>query len=237
MAFFRCRPWRGVGWSFAIAFLAAATATGRVCAAQEPAKAENNRSASGMFPNFYTSFQWDAGPLSAKQKFGLAGRSLVDPVLLLTIAGAAGVQQANDSYPGYGSGAQGYGKRFGADLADTVSDRMLGGAVLPSILHQDPRYFYKGTGSVRSRLRYALGEAFLCRSDNGNRQVNYSNIGGTLMTAGLSNAYRADVDRRASTTFTDAAVLFGGHMVNNVIREFLFKRMMAGTPGYAGGKP
>jgi len=255
MVFFRCCVWRDVGSMLAIAILAAATSSSRVCVAQtvsdlslpdspgatsssvqaveggqqvapEQAKGENNPLHAGMFQNFYTSYVWEAAPLSAKQKYSLAGRSLGDPVMFATIAAAAAVQQADNSYAGYGQGAQGYGKRYGADLADTASDRMLGGAVLPSLLHQDPRYFYKGTGSAGSRLRYALGEAFLCRGDNGQRQVNYSTIGGTLMTAGLSNAYRAEVDRNASTTFINAAVIFGGHMANNAIREFLLKRMM-----------
>jgi hypothetical protein len=255
MAWFRCRVWRDVGLVCVVALLAAATAQSRVCAAQavtelrlpdspgavvqapEQVKAEINQPPPDAFSNSYTSYQWDADPLSAKRKYRLALRSLADPLTFATVAAMSMVEQVDNTYPGYGSGWQGYGKRYATDLADKVSDRMLGGAVLPALLHQDPRYFYKGTGRVRTRLRYALGQALLCRGDNGRLQVNYSTIAGSFMAAGLSNAYRADVDRNASTTFVDAFVLLGEHMASNVIREFFLKRLTTGVPIYAGGKP
>ena len=205
--------------------------------ATEQVKAQEKQRVLGVFPNFYTSFLWEAAPLQPKQKFGLAIRSRVDPVMFATIAVAAAIEQKSNTFPGYGSGAQGYGKRYGAALADAVSERMIGGAILPSLFHQDPRYFYKGSGTTGSRLRYAMSEAFMCRGDNGKQQVNYSYILGDFMTAGLSNAYRADVDRSFSLTMSNAVIILAGHMANDVIREFLLKRMTTSIPTYANGKP
>ena len=205
--------------------------------ATEQVKAQEKQRVLGVFPNFYTSFLWEAAPLKPKQKYGLAIRSRIDPVMFATIAVAAGIEHANNTFPGYGGGAQGYGKRYGAALADAVSERMIGGAILPSLFHQDPRYFYKGSGSVGSRLKYAIGEAFMCRGDNGKQQVNYSYILGNFLSAGLSNAYRADVDRSASVTLSNGVIILAGHMVNDVVREFLLKRMTTRIPAYANGKP
>jgi len=205
--------------------------------ATEQVKAQEKQRVLGVFPNFYTSFLWEAAPLRPKQKFSLAIRSRVDPVMFATIAVAAGIEQKTNTFPGYGGGAQGYGKRYGAALADAVSERMIGGAILPSLFHQDPRYFYKGSGTTGSRLRYAISEAFLCRGDNGKQQVNYSYILGDFLTAGLSNAYRADVDRSASLTLSNAFIILAGHVANDVVREFLLKRMTTSIPTYANGKP
>src|SRR5947199_139843 len=98
--------------------------------------------------------------MQAKQKFKLSFRSLMDPVSLLSVAGIAGAEQYSNIFPAYGSGIEGYGKRYGAALANHASSALLSRAVFPSIFHQDPRYFYKGTGSVRSRMLYAISAAF-----------------------------------------------------------------------------
>lgn len=205
--------------------------------ATEQIKAQEKQRVLGVFPNFYTSFLWEAAPLRPKQKFGLAVRSRIDPVMFATIAIAAAIEQKSNTFPGYGGGPQGYGKRYGAALADSVSERMIGGAILPSLFHQDPRYFYKGSGSVGSRLRYAISEAFMCRGDNGKQQVNYSYILGNFLAAGLSNAYRADVDRSASVTITNGFVILAGHVANDIGLEFLLKRMTSNIPKYANGRP
>src|SRR5215469_3644472 len=109
--------------------------------------AEQQRIA-GIIPNFYSSYDWNAPPMLAKQKLQLSIRSIIDPVSFLTVAARAGVEQYRNSFPAYGGGIEGYGKRYAAALANHVSGTMLGRAVYPSIFHQDPRYFYKGKGSV-----------------------------------------------------------------------------------------
>ena len=107
----------------------------------------------------------------------------------------AGIEQANHTFKGYGLGAEGYGMRFGANYADGFDSDLIGGAILPSLFKQDPRYFYKGTGSVRSRVLYAIEAAVICRGDNGHRQFNYSGILGGLAAGGISNLYYPAGDR------------------------------------------
>jgi len=105
----------------------------------------------GVIPNFYSSYDWNAPPMLAKQKFQLSIRSIIDPVSFLSVAGIAGAEQYENVFPAYGGGIEGYGKRYGAAFANHVSATLLGRAVYPSIFHQDPRYFYKGKGALKSR--------------------------------------------------------------------------------------
>ena len=121
----------------------------------------------GFMPNFYVSYVPDAVHLDAKLKYQLAWKTLVNPFTLAWTAGIAGIEQADKQFPGYGQGAQGYAKRYGAAFADNVSGTMIGAAILPAILKQDPRYFYKGTGSTRSRILYAIASSVRCKGDNG----------------------------------------------------------------------
>ena len=163
--------------------------------AEEQLKVEEKQRVLAIVPNFYVSYNPDAVSLTAKQKFKLAGRTVIDPVTFLMVGGAAGVQQAQNHFVGYGQGAQGYGKRFGAGYADTVAGTLIGSAILPSILKQDPRYFYKGTGSMRSRFLYAIANAFICKGDNGRWQPNYSNMLGSVTAGAISNIYYPAQDR------------------------------------------
>ena len=115
--------------------------------AQEQVKDEEKQRVLGFVPNFYVSYVSHAAPLNAKQKFALAWKTSVDPVSFALVGAIAGIQQAQDDFSGYGQGAQGYGKRYGASYANFVSGTFIGSAILPSVLKQDPRYFYKGSGS------------------------------------------------------------------------------------------
>jgi len=128
----------------------------------------------GVIPNFYSTYDWNAPPMQAKQKFQLSIRSIVDPVSFLTVAGIAGAQQYRDTFPAYGGGIEGYGKLYSAAFANHLSGVLLGRAVYPSIFHQDPRYFYKGKGGIRSRALYAISAAVIARGDDGRRKPNYS---------------------------------------------------------------
>ncbi len=122
-------------------------------------KDEEKQRVLGVIPNFYVSYIPDAAPLTPKQKFTLAWKDTVDPVTFGVTAAVAGIEQAADQYGGYGQGADGYGKRYGAAYADLVTGTFIGSAILPSLLKQDPRYFYRGTGSTRERLLYAIASA------------------------------------------------------------------------------
>lgn len=188
----------------------------------------------GVIPNFYTSYVWDAEPLTSGQKYRLALRTSIDPVTILGSGVIAGVQQWQNNFKDYGQGAQGYAKRFGASYADGFIGVMLGGAVFPSLLHQDPRYFYKGTGSIRSRALYAISTVVICKGDNRRWQPNYSNVLGTFSAAGISNAYYPANDRGFGLTIGNAAIGLASGAVGALLQEFLIKKISRGVPPNPG---
>ena len=196
---------------------------------------EEEQRLAGIFPNFFVSYQWQAASLTARQKFALAFKNASDPGNLLLVGTTAGVQQAIDAFPGYGQGAAGYGRRFGADLGNLVVGTFVGGAVLPSIFHQDPRYFYRGTGSVPSRLWYAATRAVVTRGDNGQSQPNWSGVLGDLSAGAISNLYYAPQDRMgARLTFVNGLLGIGGDAMNGVFQEFFLRRLTSHTQGRNG---
>jgi hypothetical protein len=192
--------------------------------ATEQVKLEEQQRILGIIPNFYVSYDHDAAPLTTKLKFQLALKTATDPINIVGIGVLAGINQAGD-VPNYGQGLKGYGKRFGAAAADSVSDIMIGGAILPSLLHQDPRYFYQGTGTKKSRVFHALSSPFICKGDNGRLQPNYSSVGGDLASAALSNAYYPASDRGAAPVFENFIIGTGERMLGNVIQEFVLPRL------------
>lgn len=204
--------------------------------AEEQVKEQEKQRVLGVFPNFYTSYIWKAAPMSPKQKFQLALRATIDPITFLTVAGVAGGEQIANTFPDYGGGVEGYAKRYGARYADTFSSRMIGSAILPSLLHQDPRYFYRGSGSIPSRTLYAMSFAVVSRGDNGRRQPNYSHLLGNLAAGGIANLYRPSSDRGVALTFQTALVAAGVDALGNVVREFLLRQHTPSVPIYADGK-
>jgi hypothetical protein len=206
--------------------------------AEEQIKIEEQQRVLGILPNFYVSYIPNAVPLTAKQKFKLAGKTVVDPFTFLFVAGGAGIQQAQNHFEGYGQGIEGYGKRFGAGYADTVAGTFIGGAILPSIFRQDPRYFYKGTGTKTSRALYAIANAFICKGDNGRWQVNYSNILGNLAAGGISNLYYPAQDRDgAQLTLENGAIGIGTTAVANLFQEFVIRKLTPKAPKNEPAKP
>lgn len=178
----------------------------------------------GVIPNFYVTYDPHAAPLTAGLKYKLALRTALDPV---TVAGAlfiGGIDQAAGT-PGYGGGVEGYAKRVGSEYASGFVNVMVGGAVLPALLHQDPRYFYKGTGTRGQRLRHAIGSAFLCRGDNGKTQINYSSMGGDLAAGAVQNLYYPRDDRGAAPVFEGFAVSTAGHITVDILQEFFLNKL------------
>jgi hypothetical protein len=199
--------------------------------AEEEMHLEESQRIGGIIPNFYVTYNWHAAPMSAPQKFRLAWRATWDPANFAVAGVIAGVQQATNAYSGYGQGAAGYGKRYGAGLADFTVGNFLGGAVFPALLRQDPRYFYKGTGSVFSRALYAVGTAFYCRGDNGKWQPNYSSVLADISTGAISNLYYPASDKSgAAVTIENGLLNAVGDGVSNLLEEFVFKHV---TPGAA----
>ncbi len=206
--------------------------------AQEQLHEEEQQRVFGIIPNFYVVYTPNAVPLSSKQKFHLAWRSEIDPVTIAFDLVAAGVQQAGDDDDGFGQGAAGYAKRFAADYGTDFISTMLGGAILPSLLHQDPRYFYKGTGSTRSRALYAIANSVICKSDRGHWQPNYSSILGGLAAGGIANLYYPAQDRNgAALTFENALVGIGATAAGNLFQEFLVRKLTPKLPNYSQPKP
>jgi Carboxypeptidase regulatory-like domain len=196
----------------------------RAQAATEQIKAEEAQRVFGIFPNFYVSYEGeDAAPMTAKMKFQLALKATYDPV---TIAGAAlwaGIRQASDT-PNYQQGWKGYGERFGAVSADGFIHTMIGDAILQSVLHEDPRYFYKGTGTTKSRLWHAIASSFWSRRDNGSWGPNYSSIGGDLASCALSNLYYPKSNRGAGLVFSQFAISTGERVAVSVAEEFILSK-------------
>jgi len=189
----------------------------------------------GVFQNFYTSYIWDAKPMPVRQKYILAFRALYDPPQFLIVAGIAGAEQYEGTYPGYGPGIEGYGKRYGAAMADAVTSRIIGSGILPSVLHQDPRYFYQGSGNFASRTMHAASFTFIARGDNGKSQLNYSHLLGSLSSAGISNLYHPADSRSVGDTFQTFGIDIAGNIVGNIFREFLLRHLEK-VPAFANGK-
>jgi Carboxypeptidase regulatory-like domain len=205
--------------------------------AQSQVEAQETQRVLSIFPNYYSSYIWDAAPMTPKLKFKLALRATTDPVSFLAAAGLAGVEQKHHTFPGYGQGSEGYAKRFGAAYADALVSKMVSRAILPTVLHQDPRYFYRGSGSIRSRIFYALRAAVITRGDNGQMQPNYSQVLGNFASSGISNLYRAPGDRTASLTFRNGLIMTASGAVENLLREFFSRKLTSNVPSFANGKP
>ena len=191
----------------------------------------------GIFPNFYSSYDWNAPPMEARQKLQLGIRSVFDPVSFLGVAAIAGAEQYENVFPAYGSGIEGYGKRYGAALATHVSADLLSRAIYPAIFHQDPRYFYKGNGSIGSRALYAISAAVMARDDDGRWRPNYSNVLGNFSAGAISNLYYPASDRGASLVFLNGLADTGGDAAANLVREFILKRFTSHAPKGAAGQP
>jgi hypothetical protein len=198
-------------------------------------KAQEQQRILGIVPNFYTSFIYDAAPLTTRQKFSLVSHNVFDPIEFISAGITAGIGQRTNRFPGYGQGSAGYGKRYGAAFGDALTRNYLSYAVLPSLFHQDPRYFYRGSGSAKSRLVHALGFAFVLRGDHGHAMPNYSFLLGVVGSGLLSNLYYPRADRGARLVFTNAAIGIAVRAGGGVLREFLSKQFTNNVPG--NGKP
>ena len=194
--------------------------------AQEQLKDEEKQRVLGVIPNFYVTYVPNAAPLTPKQKYNLAWRLNIDPVSFLLAGQTAGIQQAQNEFSGYGQGAEGYAKRYAATYANFTISNFLGSAVFPSIFKQDPRYFYKGIGTTKSRVLYALANAVICKGDSGHWQVNYSGIIGSLASGGISNLFYPASDRNGpALTFENTAMSVGSTAIFNLMQEFVLRKL------------
>ena len=179
----------------------------------------------GVFPNFRVSYVPDAAPLDSRQKLHLTWKSIADPMSFVGTGITAGIQHARNDFPGFGDGLDGYAKRYAALYATRVTGTMITNVALPALFKQDPRYFYKGEGSTRSRVGYAISRAVIRKGDNGRWQPDYSRVLGHLASGAISNLYYPPEDRHGvGLTLTNTAIGLGGAAVGNLMQEFLYAR-------------
>ena len=185
----------------------------------------------GFLPNFNSTSVTSAAALSPQQKISLAFKTATDPITFVVAVVDGGIGQAQNSFDGYGQGAQGFGKRVGAAYLDSFDGTMIGNAFLPILFRQDPRYFRKGTGSFRSRLLYSISTTVRAKSDSGHWQPNYSNLLGNIAAGGIANVYYPASDRGIGLTFQRALTVSAEGSIGALLVEFwpdisrhLFKR-------------
>jgi hypothetical protein len=208
---------------------------------QEKAKEQSGTSNDRLFyalPNFLTVESKNLPPLTAKQKFAVVTRGSFDYIQIPWYGFLAAVSQAENSESGYGQGAQGYGKRFGAYFADGTIENYLTGAVLPVVLQQDPRFYQSGQGSFMHRTEYALSRIFVTRGDSGKTQFNYSEIAGSAASAFISTySYHPQGDRNVPNTMSVWGTQVGYDTVTIVVKEFWpdIRRKLSKKHGAASG--
>ena len=206
--------------------------------AEDQIHLEEKQRVLGFIPNFYVVYDSLPVPLTPRQKYELAWRSLLDPMTFAGTGFGAGIQQAANQFTGYGQGAQGYAKRYAANFGNILTGTMLGGAILPALFKQDPRYYYKGTGSIDSRIGYALANALVCKGDNQHWQFNYSGILGSAASGALSNLYYPAADREGATLTVETTLLsIGGSAVSNLFQEFLVRKLTPHVPHSTPANP
>jgi hypothetical protein len=173
-------------------------------------------------PNFLTLESGaNVPPLTAKQKFKVVARSSFDYVQVPWYGMLAGISQAENSEPGYGQGAEGYAKRFGSAYADGTIENFMAGAVLPSLLHQDPRFYQESDGGFPHRAGYAVSRIFITRTDSGHHQFNFSEIFGSALAAGISTySYHPHADRNVDNALSVWGSEIGYDTITIVVKEF-----------------
>jgi hypothetical protein len=169
---------------------------------------------------FFPELAFNKGPLTTKKKLELAVDETVAPSRFLGSMFTSGIGQARNALPGYGQEWGGYGKRFGSSVASNASSHMFGTFLLPSLLHQDPRYFVKFFGSPGNRVRYAVERVVVARTDEGCETFNWSGLLGGLMAEGLANSYLPDGERTTGKTFSRFGIRVGFSALDNVVKEY-----------------
>jgi hypothetical protein len=189
--------------------------------AEEQIKEQEKQRTVGVLPQFNVSYRSDAVSMTASQKMRLALRSATDPVAFAVAFAAAGYHEAMDDNKGFGWGIEGYGKRSGAAYLDSFDGNIIGNGILPSILHQDPRYFRLGQGSFTHRLLYSLATNVICKHDNtGKWEPSYSNVGGNIISGAISNLYYPSTNSGVGQAFTNGFIVTAEGGIGSIFDEF-----------------
>lgn len=191
--------------------------------AQQQLKAEEQQRVLRFIPNMYVTYDPHPEPLTTKMKFHLMYKGLSHPSFFVLEAAWAGIQQSANT-PDWPQNTKGYGERFGANLAGGATEGLFANAVLPSLLHQDPRYFYQGSGSKGSRAWHAFLAPFVCKGDNGKSQPNYSQMGGLLISGAIANTYYPSSNQGAGLVFRNFGTNMGIHVALGMAQEFILAK-------------
>jgi len=192
--------------------------------ATQQLKAEEQQRILSVIPNIYVVYDPHPEPLTTKMKYHMAYKSLSNPFFFARTAAWAGISQARDNPSEWNQGAEAYGKRLGAGFSDAVIGSMITNAILPSLLHQDPRYYYQGSGTKKSRALHAMLAPIICKGDNGAWQPNYSQWGGSLIGYSISTAYYPSSSRTATHVFQTFGIDMGLHVVGTLAQEFILDK-------------
>lgn len=188
---------------------------------KELLKKEQSQRILGIAPEFGVTSRQNAEPLTKGQKFHLFTKSAFDPFNFASAGFQAGLGQAQNEFPGYGQGAAGYGKRYGASFADQVSSNFFSNYFYPVLFKEDPRYFRLGEGSIKHRIVWSMKQEFLSRSDSSRKMVfNWSNVLGAFSAGGLSNAYYPSTDRGFGLTISRSTIALAYGSVGGLVDEF-----------------
>lgn len=213
-------------WVFSAALLCVsacfAQSTAPNSSASGASKTQDQRVLGINIPNYLTVDGLDtkAPPLKSAGKFALAGKSFFNPYTFLETSAQAGLEQAINDHEGYGQGAEGYGKRYGADIANAFTGEIFGVGVYPSLLHTDPRYYRMMQGNVFRRGIYAISRVFVTRTDSGRQVFNASEMLASATTGGIATAYYPDNERNAADFASRVGVQVGFDAAFDVVKEF-----------------
>jgi hypothetical protein len=174
----------------------------------------------GVFPNYRTTessipFQ----PITAKRKFLIGLKDSFDWPVYLTGGAFAGLYQLENQNPSFGQGVKGYTRRYFTALSDQVIGNMMTESIMPSILHEDPRYFRLGQGTFWHRTTYALTRIFVTRTDSGGRTFNFAEVVGNSAAVAISNAYYPDT-RDVGDNVERLGIALATDAFSQVMKEF-----------------
>jgi hypothetical protein len=187
---------------------------------KEVEKQEQSQRMLGVIPIFESTNRENPAPLTSGQKFHLMAKQALDPFEYVAAGLEAGLGQATNEFAQYGQGAAGFGKRYGAALADQASSQFFYNFFYPALLKEDPRYFRLGKGSTMRRIGYALAQQFVCHTDSGGRSFNWSTTLGSVTAGGISNLYYPPADRGFGLTMSRAAIAMGYGSAGGLVLEF-----------------
>jgi hypothetical protein len=159
-------------------------------------------------------------PISWKEKFAITAKGSFDPYEFVIVGVVAGIRQADNAYPAFGQGMEGYAKRYGTAFADQVDGNIMVGGVYPSILRTDPRYFRLGRGGLGRRFGYAISRILVTRKDSGGSMFNVPEFAGNATAIAISNVYYPAAGRSVWQSVNSWGVQMGIDAFGNELKEF-----------------